>query len=426
MSARVFPALLGLFAIVSASAQEPPPAPPPTPTEQPAPAPPASPQAPATPAPEAPPPQLAEARARFKEGNFQAALDASLAALQAQPDNTIAHYIAGTCLIRLGRLDEADPHLKAVLEKSPTMSGLHFQLGFLSYRRAEEIEKNQKYDEARTLYLDAAKEFAVELEKFPTQAASLSSRAAALFHAGETEEAIKAHETWIAAQPAVNDPYISLAAVYANDSRTDDALAQFDRLPNKDPKVVHEALLSLGQSLYAHGQFGDSIAIAAKAAEIDPTSIRARSMLTAAYANKGFVEETAQSLSKYLALNPPPEELQEVTDAVSQRFAEGSGAPPVVAPGVLLPSIVKAVRPRYPSAAGRSKIETKVLLMVQVKADGTLGDILVVPSRLGKDLKDLGFADAAIETARKEKFKPGTKGGQPVDMYLPQTIPFTP
>jgi len=84
------------------------------------------------------------------------------------------------------------------------------------------------------------------------------------------------------------------------------------------------------------------------------------------------------------------------------------------------------VRPRYPTAAGRSKIETKVLVFAQVKADSTLGDIIVVPSRLGKDLKDLGFADAAIETVRKEKFKPGTRNGQPADMYLPLTIPFTP
>jgi TonB family protein len=414
---KVFSAFLGLLLVAApALSQEPPPAPP-------APTPPAQ---PGTPAPsEAPPAALTEARARFKEGNFQAALDASLAALQAQPDNTVAHYIAGTSLVRLGRLDEAETHLKAVLEKSPTMAGLHFQLGFLSYRRAEDIEKTQKYEEARALYVNAAKEFAIELEKSPNQVASLSSRAAALFHAGENEEAIKVHEAWIAAAPGTNEPYISLAAVYANDSRTDDALAQFDKLPNKDPKAVLEAMLGLAQSLYAHGQYGDAIAIAKKASETDPTSTRALSMLTAAYANKGMIEETAQSFAKYLALNPAPEELQEVSDAITQRFGE-SGNPPVVAPGTTLPVIVRAVRPRYPTAAGRSKIETKVLLFAQVKADGTLGDVLVVPSRLGKDLQTLGFADAAIDTVRKEKFKPGTRNGQPADMYLPQTIPFTP
>jgi tetratricopeptide (TPR) repeat protein len=422
VTVKVFSSFLGvLLTAVPALAQDPPPTPP-TPSEQATP--PASP-APAAPA-EAPPPALADARARFREGNFQAALDAALAALQAQPGNTVAHYIAGTSFVRLGRLDEAGPHLKTVQETAPTMPGLHFQLGFLAYRRAEDIEKLQKYDEARALYLEAAKEFAIELEKAPDQVASLSSRAAALFHAGETEEAIKAHEAWIAAAPTTNDPYISLAAVYANDSRTDDALAQFDRLPNNDRKTVTDSLLGLAQSLYAHGQFGDAIAIAARAVELDPTSTRGLSLLTAASANKGMVEETAQSFSRYLGLNPAPEELEEVADAITQRFGEQSGNPPVVAPGTTLPVIVRAVRPRYPTAAGRSKIETKVLLFAQVKADATLGDVIVVPSRLGKDLKDLGFADAAIDTARKTKFKAGTKNGQPADMYLPMTIPFIP
>jgi tetratricopeptide (TPR) repeat protein len=419
----VVPAVLWLGLVsVALRAQEPAPppapAPAPAPTEQPA-------QTPA-PAAEAPPPALADARARFREGNFEAALEAAQAALQAQPDNIVAHYIAGTSLVRLGKLDEADPHLKTVLEKAPTMAGLHFQLGFLAYRRAEDVEKAQKYDEARTLYLDAAKEFAIELEKAPTQVASLSSRAAALFHAGETEEAIKAHEAWIAAAPTANDAYVSLAAVYANDSRTADALAQLDRLPNKDPKVVFDAHLGLAQSLYTHGQYGDAIAIAEKAVALDPTSTRALSLLTAANANKGFTDETAHSLVKYLALDPSPEELQEVTDAISQRFGDDSGAPPVLPPGSTPPTVVRIVRPRYPSAAGRSKIETKVLLFAQVKADDTVGEVIVIPSRLGKDLKDLGFADAAIETARKQKYKAGTKNGQPADMYVPLTIPFNP
>jgi TonB family protein len=371
---------------------------------------------------------LDQARARFKEGDFTAALEAANAALAAQPDSVVAHYIAGTSLVRLSRLDEADTHLRFVLEKAPTMNGLHFQLGYLAFRRADALEGNEeRAEDRRTLYRDAAKEFALELEKAPTQLASLSSRAAALARAGDTEEAIRAHEAWIAAAPDANDPPLSLAAVYANAGRSADALAQLDRLPKKDPKAIEDAVISLAQTMYLQKKYEEVVPYARKALEVNPASTQILSVLTAAYANLARVSETAETLAKYVASNPTPEEAEQLGGLISQRFGdEGGSTVQTSAAGTTLPSVIRSVKPRYPSAAARANIETKVLLLAQVRPDGTLGEIVVVPSRLGKDLKDLGFADAAIDAARKGRYKAGEVNGKPATLYVPIVMRFTP
>jgi tetratricopeptide (TPR) repeat protein len=391
------------------------------------PAPDASPAPPAPPAPATPPaanPALDLAKAKFREGDFTAAAAAAADALAIQPESTVAHYIAGASMIRLSRLDDAETHLKAVLEKVPNMNLLHYQLGLLAYRRAEEAEKSGTAEQAKPLYLAAAKEFGTELEKTPTQVASLASRAAALAHAGETDEAVPAHEAWIAVAADSNDPYLSLASVYANAGRIDEAFAQLDRLPKKDPKVVVDAATALALPLYAKQRYYDAGVLAAKALEIDPTSKKALTLVIASHANAGEVGETAVSLRKYLDLNPTPEEVEEVADVVTQRLGDEGAS--MVPSNIAWPLVIKPVKPRYPSAAGNAKIETKVLVLAQIKVDDTIGEIVVVPSRLGKDLTEKGFAQAGIDAVKKGKYRAGTKDGKPVDMYLPVTVRFTP
>ena len=75
--------------------------------------------------------------------------------------------------------------------------------------------------------------------------------------------------------------------------------------------------------------------------------------------------------------------------------------------------------PRYPAAALETKTSGKVVLRVLVGADGSVKDVLVdesVPAGV--------FDAASIEAARKWRFNPAIKDGQPVDGWVRVPVEF--
>lgn len=71
--------------------------------------------------------------------------------------------------------------------------------------------------------------------------------------------------------------------------------------------------------------------------------------------------------------------------------------------------ILSSDKPRYTELAARHKVAGDIVLNVEFKADGTIGDIEVV--------KGLGFGldDSAIQTAKRLRFQPAERNGQRVD-----------
>lgn len=75
--------------------------------------------------------------------------------------------------------------------------------------------------------------------------------------------------------------------------------------------------------------------------------------------------------------------------------------------------------PRYPAAALETKTSGKVVLRVLVSADGSVKDVVVdesVPAGV--------FDAASIEAARKWRFNPAIKDGQPVDGWVRVPVEF--
>lgn len=74
----------------------------------------------------------------------------------------------------------------------------------------------------------------------------------------------------------------------------------------------------------------------------------------------------------------------------------------------LRPTILSQVKPKYTEEARQNKIQGKVVLSVEFRADGTIGDIRVI--------RGLGFGldEKAIEAARQIRFRPAVNGGVPV------------
>jgi TonB family protein len=98
------------------------------------------------------------------------------------------------------------------------------------------------------------------------------------------------------------------------------------------------------------------------------------------------------------------------TSASDGVFSVGSGVSP--------PTIVFKVDPEYSEEARKAKFNGSVLLAITVDSTGRARDIHVVRA-LG-----MGLDDEAIAAVTQWRFKPGTKGGQPVNVKAQVAVNF--
>jgi len=89
--------------------------------------------------------------------------------------------------------------------------------------------------------------------------------------------------------------------------------------------------------------------------------------------------------------------------------------------GVTLPTVLQEVRPQYTSDAMRAKVQGTVLLECVVRQDGTVGDIQLVRSLD----PTFGLDQEAIKAAKKWRFRPGTRLGEPVPVLVTIELTFT-
>jgi TonB family protein len=76
--------------------------------------------------------------------------------------------------------------------------------------------------------------------------------------------------------------------------------------------------------------------------------------------------------------------------------------------GLTAPQLLERVEPIYPEAARNAGIGGIVGLEIEVQADGTVGAVKVAHAA------GFGLDEAAVAAAKKLKFKPATKNGQPI------------
>jgi TonB family protein len=89
--------------------------------------------------------------------------------------------------------------------------------------------------------------------------------------------------------------------------------------------------------------------------------------------------------------------------------------------GVVLPSVIKEVRPYYTEEAKQAHLEGAVLLDCAVASTGIPRDIIVSRSLDAV----LGLDQAAIDALEQWRFKPGTKDGKAVDVHVHVEMTFT-
>ena len=79
-----------------------------------------------------------------------------------------------------------------------------------------------------------------------------------------------------------------------------------------------------------------------------------------------------------------------------------------------IPKVKREVKAPYPPSARKLKIEGVVLLEVEVRVDGTVGQVYVVEG-LGH-----GLDEASIRALKETLFEPALKGGTPVPYIIPK------
>ncbi len=89
-------------------------------------------------------------------------------------------------------------------------------------------------------------------------------------------------------------------------------------------------------------------------------------------------------------------------------------------PGVNPPVRLHVVRPQYPPVAERTKASGEVELRALIGVDGTVEEIEVIRS----SRQGVGFEDAAREAVEQWRYRPATKNGVTVRMWVTIRVPF--
>src|SRR5438552_17638642 len=89
--------------------------------------------------------------------------------------------------------------------------------------------------------------------------------------------------------------------------------------------------------------------------------------------------------------------------------------------GVMLPRVLREVKPQYTSDAMRAKVQGTVLLECVVQKDGSVGEVQVIRSLDST----FGLDQEAIKAAKAWRFSPGTRMGEPVPVLITIELTFT-
>ena len=89
--------------------------------------------------------------------------------------------------------------------------------------------------------------------------------------------------------------------------------------------------------------------------------------------------------------------------------------------GVTLPTVVREMKPKYTPEAMEKKIQGSVWLEAVVLETGDVGDVVVTRSLDA----EFGLDQQAIAATTQWKFKPGTKDGKPVAVWVTIELTFT-
>ncbi len=208
----------------------------------------------------------------------------------------------------------------------------------------------------------------------------------------ETREALK-----LEPNKAIWHTY--LAAALLNQQKWNDAEAEYKQAARLEPeKATWRGLLA--GVLFQQQKWAEAEAEYNRAAQLDPNNPLYAERLKQA---RDYQQKSAQASTAQAAPAQP------VSSAVKTVPGAEDLTPPIP---------LNRPRARYTKEARDEEVEGTVSLRVLVRADGTVRGVKVV-----KGLSH-GLTEQAVIAANKMRFKPASKGGQPVEQWLAMDIEF--
>jgi Flp pilus assembly protein TadD len=220
----------------------------------------------------------------FQEGRSAEAVAEYERALSADPRHVKSHNNLALALVELGRLEEAAGHFKRSLEIEPKAE-IYSDLGFTMARLGHP-------DEARADYQKA-------LELDPNCASAHFNLAVTFVQAGAFAEAESHYRQALPGRPTA-ETHNGLGYVLARQGRTDDAVAEFRKAIDADPKFT-PACNNLAEALAKQGKLEEAehyyeLSLAQK------PSVAVYNALGAVLLRLGKTDEAADQVGKAKAL----------------------------------------------------------------------------------------------------------------------------
>ncbi len=117
---------------------------------------------------------------------------------------------------------------------------------------------------------------------------------------------------------------------------------------------------------------------------------------------------------------PPPEPVETApAPAAPEPAAVRRGDLVTPGPGVAKPQLISLPNPRYPEIAKRTNRQATVVVPILVDENGDVTQVKPPTQKAG-----FGFDEAAMEAARRASFRPASKGGVPVKMWMELSVQF--
>jgi tetratricopeptide (TPR) repeat protein len=225
-------------------------------------------------------------------------------AIDAVPDNFVAHDALGSLLIREGRIDEGIAQLRIALAVGPVFADTNYNLGvgLMKQGRNDEAEalfraaiaKRPDYAEAHTnlgLVLAgkhqidaAAAEYRAAIAADPELAEPHNNLGAVLASRGDNAGAIAEYRAALQLKPDLVQAHYRLGLALASTGPVDEAIVEYSTAIRLDPAFA-PAYNDRCFALFAKGKFTEALADCDAAIRLEPT-------LAAAWNNRGFVRAT--------------------------------------------------------------------------------------------------------------------------------------
>jgi len=175
--------------------------------------------------------------------------------LAVNPLSWAAHHNLGSEMLRQGKLDAAEKHLRRSLEIRPENARAHSDLGNLLLQKGGTEEALAQYSKA--------------LEIKPDFADAENHLGAALVKEGRPEEAMRHFREALRLDPDNGGAYNNMGCVSQQSGRTDEAVKYFEIAVQKEPNLA-EAHVNLGEIMESLGNIAQALAHYKQAVKFKP------------------------------------------------------------------------------------------------------------------------------------------------------------